>query len=333
MRLILHAGQRLKQNHKDVFLPAHPLEPYLLGKEFGPMLSQENIQSPIIQCRRNLSIFEWILEIKRLSSEQSSLVWRQVEEMHCKRRRKEEDFSVVLILQEKFFTCELFKVIQDVTLLIHHYRTTLSFRNDFFKYNYRVGCAINLHSIMNSGLIPAGQKFEHKTGQYSSCLWILWTENTKILRNRPESTASCTIHAASVEEKSEHGVFGRHQSCSKELIEVLSDAIEHHHPLQCISKPIVSRRLFRWKLEKCTKKYLNHIDRFRRCLWEMIGWRNWVQKLFDKQKAPNQPNQIPIQVIEQGDLLWQNKRPVRVLRKSKHVPLLTARIPNCLLNV
>ena len=25
--------------------------------------------------------------------------------------------------------------------------------------------------------------------------------------------------------------------------------------------------------------------------WEMIGWRNWVQKLLDKQKAPNQPNQ------------------------------------------
>ena len=163
MRLILHAGQRLKQNHKDVFLPAHPLEPYLLGKEFGPMLSQENIQSPMIQCRRNLSIFEWILEIKRLSSEQSSFVWRQVEEMHCKRRRKEKYFSVVLILQEKFFTCELFKDIQDVTLLIHHYRTTLSFRDDFFKYNYHIGCVINLHSIMNSGLIPAGQKIEHKT--------------------------------------------------------------------------------------------------------------------------------------------------------------------------
>ena len=25
----------------------------LLGKEFGPMLNQENIRSPIIQCRRN----------------------------------------------------------------------------------------------------------------------------------------------------------------------------------------------------------------------------------------------------------------------------------------
>ena len=29
--------------------------------------------------------------------------------------------------------------------------------NDFFEYIYHIGCAINLHSIMNSGLIPGGQ--------------------------------------------------------------------------------------------------------------------------------------------------------------------------------
>ena len=29
--------------------------------------------------------------------------------------------------------------------------------NDFFEYIYHIGCAINLHSIINSGLIPGGQ--------------------------------------------------------------------------------------------------------------------------------------------------------------------------------
>ena len=29
--------------------------------------------------------------------------------------------------------------------------------SDFFQYIYHVGCAINLHSIINSGLIPGGQ--------------------------------------------------------------------------------------------------------------------------------------------------------------------------------
>ena len=34
--------------------------------------------------------------------------------------------------------------------------------NDFFEYNYHVGCTINLHSITNSGLIPGGQKFSKR---------------------------------------------------------------------------------------------------------------------------------------------------------------------------
>ena len=43
------------------------------------------------------------------------------------------------------------------------------------------------------------------------------------------STASCTIHAQSMEETSKYGVLGRHQPCSEERIEVLSDTIERGH--------------------------------------------------------------------------------------------------------
>ena len=71
------------------------------------------------------------------------------------------------------------------------------------------------------------------------------------------------------------------------------------------------------------------IDFLERSLDEGIGF----QKLLDKQRAPNQPNQTQIQFTEQGDLLKQNKRPVRVLRKSTHVSHLTARVPIYLLNV
>ena len=35
--------------------------------------------------------------------------------------------------------------------------------NDFFEYIYHIGCGINLHSIVNSGLIPGRFKFEQKT--------------------------------------------------------------------------------------------------------------------------------------------------------------------------
>ena len=52
--------------------------------------------------------------------------------------------------------------------------------NNFFEYIYHIGCAINLHSIINSGLIPGGRKLSKR--QYSFCLWILWTKNTRILK-------------------------------------------------------------------------------------------------------------------------------------------------------
>ena len=35
--------------------------------------------------------------------------------------------------------------------------------SDFFQYIYHVGCAINFHSIINSGLILGGQNFEQQT--------------------------------------------------------------------------------------------------------------------------------------------------------------------------
>ena len=74
-----------------------------------------------------------------------------------------EDFSIVLILQDrKSCTSELFKVIQEATLLILHYRTIVIIPDGFFKYIYLVGCAINVHSIIISGLIPGGQNLSNR---------------------------------------------------------------------------------------------------------------------------------------------------------------------------
>ena len=45
------------KNHKDAILQAHPQKLFLLGKELGPILNHKIIRPPIIQCRRNWSIF------------------------------------------------------------------------------------------------------------------------------------------------------------------------------------------------------------------------------------------------------------------------------------
>ena len=42
---------------KDEILSAHPQLLHLLWRELGPILNQENFQSPILKCRRNWSIF------------------------------------------------------------------------------------------------------------------------------------------------------------------------------------------------------------------------------------------------------------------------------------
>ena len=41
--------------------------------------------------------------------------------------------------------------------------------SNFFQHVYHIGCAFNLHSIINSGLKLGGQKFEQKTHILLAC--------------------------------------------------------------------------------------------------------------------------------------------------------------------
>ena len=69
-----------------------------------------------------------------------------------------KDFNIVLTRQDKkFFTSKLFKVGQDAVPLILQSQDNVLIPNDFFEYIYHIGCAVNLHSITNSGLIAEGQ--------------------------------------------------------------------------------------------------------------------------------------------------------------------------------
>ena len=53
--------------------------------------------------------------------------------------------------------------------------------DNFFEYTCHIGCAINLHSITNSGLILGGHNLgKEKDRQYSLRLWIPWMRSTEI---------------------------------------------------------------------------------------------------------------------------------------------------------
>ena len=83
--------------------------------------------------------------------------------MHVRARWQEaeatrKDFNTVLTRQDnKCFTSELFKVIQDAIPLILHHTTMCWFRTISSSTYYQIGCAVSLHSITNSGLIAGGQ--------------------------------------------------------------------------------------------------------------------------------------------------------------------------------
>ena len=71
--------------------------------------------------------------------------------------------NIVLIHQDKkFFISKLLNFIQDAILLILHLQDNVLIPNDFFEHICHIVCAINLHSIMHSGLIPGGQNLSNR---------------------------------------------------------------------------------------------------------------------------------------------------------------------------
>ena len=76
---------------------------------------------------------------------------KKTEEHHGKRRRKQEKISVLFGGKEAL-QGHPGRNLVDPSLQDH-----ILIPDGFFKYIYHVGCAINLHSIINSGLIPGGQ--------------------------------------------------------------------------------------------------------------------------------------------------------------------------------
>ena len=57
-------------------------------------------------------------------------------------------------------------------------------------------------------------------------------QKTDSILSACDSYGQRTHRSCLAQETSKHGVLGRHQTCSKERIEVLSNAIERHHPLR-----------------------------------------------------------------------------------------------------
>ena len=66
----------------------------------------------------------------------------------------------------------------------------------FFQYIYRVGCAINLHPIIDSGLMPGGEKLsKERQTIFFTAVNPMHEEHKDPDTIDLGSTASCTVHA------------------------------------------------------------------------------------------------------------------------------------------
>ena len=102
-------------------------------------------------------------------------------------------------------------------------------QSNFFQYIYHVGCAINLHFIINSGLIPGGQNLNNR----QTVFFLLVDPRDKNHKDPDTIDLNAPRHAQYMHKawkRHQEAFFGcRHQSCYKERIEVLSEEIERYH--------------------------------------------------------------------------------------------------------
>ena len=147
--------------------------------------------------------------------------------------------------------------IQDAILLILLCRTMYNSER-IFQNIYHVGCAIDLHSIINSGLIPGGQSSSKRQTQYSFCLLDPMDKNHKdpdvIDLNVPRHAQY--LHKA-WKRHQDAVKLGRHQSCDSERIDILSDSIKCNHPSRNTSSLLYSESCKDGNWRRLTRKSIH----------------------------------------------------------------------------
>ena len=189
MQEILQADQRPKQDHKDAILPAHPQELFLLEQELGLILNHKNLRvsKKLISVLRHGSLHR--------DNDGAIELWRIKDDLQnhfvCSQHWSDEKWKSSMAgggghkIIFQYCTDSSGTILYLRALQGHSGRNLIDFSlqdnvvilDGFFKYIHHVGY---LHSIINSGLIPGGQKLSNRQTVFF-CLWILWTKNTRIL--------------------------------------------------------------------------------------------------------------------------------------------------------
>ena len=151
MRKMLHADQRLKQNHKEENLPGLHQEQFAIGKrtwtdvEPGKYLFSDcEVSKKLIRLLRHGN------QVHR-GDDGAIEFWRIKDNL-------QKHFPYCLHWSdEKWKSGHSGRNFIDPSL-----QDNVIIQSNFFQCIYHVGCAINLHSIISSGLIPGGQSLSNR---------------------------------------------------------------------------------------------------------------------------------------------------------------------------
>ena len=281
---------------------------------------------------------DWILENKREFlriilcfviiglTKSGRTAWQEEEE------DKSKDFSIVLILQEQNSippsSSRSFRTQSHWSYTALHDKVLIP--NNFFEYICHRGCAINLHSIVNSGLIPGGQNLSNRQTVFFLLVDPMDKEHKDPDAIDLEAPRLAQYMHKAWKKHQKHDVLGRYQTCSKKRIEVLSDAIERYHssrktpsllyPESCSDGNLRSHiRKSLCTISASSKDFLKHD--WMKELGSEVARQPEGEVARQAKKSPTNPaNPKSKSWYNRGDPLFaQKERPV--LRKSKHVPL------------
>ena len=246
----LQADPRLKQNQEDLQLLAHFQGPYLFLKEHGLMLKQE----PSGKKNEHGAIEFWRLKDVFHNKFEDSQYWsddawkskmaggggNNKRYQFCTDSSRQE-ILYLRGLQGHSGRNPIDPSLQDYVLM----------PNNFFEYIYHIGCAVNSHSITNSGLIPGGQNSSgsRQTVFLKAVNPMLKNHQSWSNRAWPDQTTYC-IEQAEVESAPRYGVLGRYSACSTKRIEVLSSKIILYDTLSAYSLCLESNFDEIWRNQK-----------------------------------------------------------------------------------
>ena len=149
-----------------------------------------------------------------------------MEEQHRKKRRRQEKYQHCTDVSGAILYLRALQGHSGRNLVDPSLQDSVLIPDVFFKYIYHVGCAINLHSIINSGLKPGGQNLSKR-----QTVFFLLVDPMDNEHKDPDTIDLGAPRLA----RYMHRAWKKHQNtenCSKERIEVLSDSIERDHSLQ-----------------------------------------------------------------------------------------------------